>query len=184
MGLDMYLVRKTYIGAQYDHRKVSAAIDIKIGDRTIKIDPAKLEEVTEAVGYWRKANQIHKWFVDNTQDGEDRNGSSYVSREQLKELLALCRKVKETARVERGMVKNGQRMTANGWEDIMEEGDAIVNAEEIAELLPTEGGFFFGSTEYDQYYLNDIDDTIEILEGLGDLDDEKAISDYHYRASW
>ena len=27
--------------------------------------------IIEQVGYWRKANQIHNWFVENVQDGED-----------------------------------------------------------------------------------------------------------------
>ena len=44
-------------------------------------------EVTCA--YWRKANQIHAWFVDNVQAGEDDCGDYYVSHEKLKELLDL-----------------------------------------------------------------------------------------------
>lgn len=46
-------------------------------------------EVTCA--YWRKANQIHKWFVDNVQGGNDNCGEYYVSHSQLKELLTTCR---------------------------------------------------------------------------------------------
>ena len=44
-------------------------------------------EVTAA--YWRKANQIHKWFVDNVQGGNDNCGEYYVSQEKLKSLLEL-----------------------------------------------------------------------------------------------
>lgn len=46
-------------------------------------------EVTCA--YWRKANQIHKWFVDNVQNGSDDCGEYYVSQDKLIELLALCK---------------------------------------------------------------------------------------------
>jgi len=47
-------------------------------------------EVTCA--YWRKANQIHNWFVVNVQHGEDNCGQYEVWHEQLKELLTLCQK--------------------------------------------------------------------------------------------
>ena len=33
-------------------------------------------------------------------------------------------------------------------------------------LLPTAEGFFFGSTEYDEYYMQDIEDTIEIIKNV------------------
>ena len=43
-------------------------------------------EVAVTCAYWRKANQIHAWFVDNVQQGEDNCGEYYVSHEKLKEL--------------------------------------------------------------------------------------------------
>jgi hypothetical protein len=45
------------------------------------------------IGYWRKANAIHKWFVDNTQDGKDECQISDVSIEQILVLYNLCKKV-------------------------------------------------------------------------------------------
>ena len=45
--------------------------------------------VVVTCAYWRKANQIHAWFVDNVQNGEDDCGEYYVSHEKLKELLDL-----------------------------------------------------------------------------------------------
>jgi hypothetical protein len=45
------------------------------------------------VGYWRKENQIHKWFVDNVQEGEDDCKQYYVSPDQLTELHNLCKEV-------------------------------------------------------------------------------------------
>jgi len=41
----------------------------------------------EEVGYWRKANQIHGWFVDNVMNGEDKCKRYKVTEEQLKLLL-------------------------------------------------------------------------------------------------
>jgi hypothetical protein len=71
------------------------------------------------VCYWRKANEIHNWFVQNIQNGEDDCNSYFIPREKLKELVNLCKTVKQT--------KN-------------------------TDLLPTQSGFFFGSTEHDEYY--------------------------------
>lgn len=47
-------------------------------------------EVSISVGYWRKANAIHQWFVDNCQDGIDDCRSVIVEREQLQTLKSLC----------------------------------------------------------------------------------------------
>jgi len=69
MGLDMFL-----------HRNISTFgyKDRNIPDNLKKAIEA-LDEAThsclsgyrEEVGYWRKANHIHKWFVDNVQNGVD-----------------------------------------------------------------------------------------------------------------
>jgi len=70
-------------------------------------------------------------------------------------------------------------------------GKGIVNSELAEELLPTQAGFIFGSTAYDEYYIDDlkscseqiaeiIDDyNAEIASGVRDYD----IS-YYYLASW
>jgi hypothetical protein len=117
------------------------------------------------VGYWRKANAIHKWFVENVQDGEDDCRHAYVNREQLQELLDTCKKVKAASKLVDGKIKNGSQFTKEkGWEPIMEDGQYIEDPTVAKELLPTQEGFFFGSTEYDQYYLQDIEETIAIIE--------------------
>jgi len=51
--------------------------------------------ILDQVGYWRKDNHIHQWFVDNCQDGTDDCRYAYVSEEQLAELLDICREVKK-----------------------------------------------------------------------------------------
>ena len=43
--------------------------------------------------YWRKANHIHNWFVENVQKGNDDCDYYLVTVEQLELLLALCRVV-------------------------------------------------------------------------------------------
>jgi hypothetical protein len=47
-------------------------------------------------------------------------------------------------------------------------------------LLPSASGFFFGGTEYDEWYFNGIDNTIDILKEA--LEDERG--EYYYSSSW
>lgn len=91
MGLDMYLSAKRYLWQHRDEdQQIANVIKAEqiggMGNMRVK------ELVCEAM-YWRKANAIHKWFVDNVQDGEDDCKQYEVSAEQLRELIALCDRV-------------------------------------------------------------------------------------------
>ena len=137
----------------------------------------------DGVGYWRKANQIHNWFVENVQDGIDDCGTYEVTEKQLVNLLNTCWKVKVNSKLIDGKVKNGERLGENGWEPIMEDGQYIEDPTVARELLPTTSGFFFGSTGYDRWYMDDIDYTIETLTRvLEETDFEKEM--VCYGASW
>jgi hypothetical protein len=49
--------------------------------------------------------------------------------------------------------------------------------------LPTQAGFFFGGTEYDESYFEGIQDTIEILQKvLEETDFEESV--ITYQSSW
>ena len=50
-------------------------------------------DIFEHVGYWRKANAIHGWLVENVMDGVDESGNYLVTQEQLEELKARCEAV-------------------------------------------------------------------------------------------
>ena len=148
MGLDQTLYAKKYVG-QYG--KVKIAIT---GDPSVHND--RIVYLTEEVMDWRKANAIHKWFVDNVQDGNDDCKTYYVSRDKLKELLRLCKLIGD---------KSCQCMS-----------------QKPEDVLPTQGGFFFGDTAYDKWYFDDIKRTINSLErALKEYDDDW---DFEYSASW
>ena len=49
------------------------------------------------------------------------------------------------------------------------------------ELLPTQSGFFFGSTDYDEWYWEDVEYSIELFETVLKLPKEYSI---YYQASW
>lgn len=51
-----------------------------------------------------------------------------------------------------------------------------------AELLPTVSGFFFGSTDYDEYYYHQVEYTVKLLENILDNTDDSW--SFEYQASW
>ena len=87
------------------------------------------------IGYWRKANAIHKYFVDKCADGKDDCEEVYVYRENFEELMSICNQLLESRDTELAM-----------------------------KLLPTRSGFFFGGVEYDEWYFKDLEHTRDILE--------------------
>jgi hypothetical protein len=50
------------------------------------------------------------------------------------------------------------------------------------ELLPTQSGFFFGSTEYDEWYFNGLQDTVDIINHC--LTEVGEGSAFYYQSSW
>lgn len=109
--------------------------------------------IMEEVGYWRKANHIHRWFVENVQDGiDDCDYHREVTKEDLEELRDICHEV-------------------------------LCDPDEAAHLLPTESGFFFGSTEYGEWYIADLKETIEICDHALETTDFETQMLY-YCSSW
>lgn len=162
MGLDMYLERKIYLGGKWDK-------DIKVlvlkGNKPLGLDLSNVEYVTESCGYWRKANAIHHWFVTNVQNGEDDCGKHYVSDEKLLALLELCNKV--LAYKDKVLVEKDEKAL-----------------EQVRELLPTQGGFFFGGLDYDEYYFEYVADTISIITEALKENAKSNKSSIYYSSSW
>ena len=123
--------------------------------------------IMEQVGYWRKANQIHNWFVKNIQHGEDDcKYHDEVTEYDLRHLLNICNNIIESCEL-----------------IDVEDGKYIKDSSVAAKLLPSTSGFFFGSTDYDEYYLEDIKITIEIIENVlatTDFDTQMI----YYVSSW
>lgn len=148
MGLDSYLEVRRYVsGYSFNKEEVKKQFnEIVEAVGMQNIHDERFATVAVNVAYWRKANHIHNWFVQNVQDGEDDCGQYRVTREQLMELEELCRKVS----------KDG-------------------TGEVAGELLPISTGFFFGSEQYDEYYFEDTDRTAkrlgEILDVIPNGDD-------------
>jgi len=145
----MYLDKRTYVKYWEHNGDDNYEVKVTKKNEPTNINPKKVKYIIEEAGYWRKANQIHRWFVENVQDGVDNCGDYYVERNQLQALLDLCKIVQK-------------------------------DHSKAEELLPSASGFFFGGTDYDEWYYNDIENTISILEDA--LEDENG--EYYYTSSW
>lgn len=92
MGLDMYLEREIYVG-RYQDGTIDDTVDFAgMSGQDMKIQRSKVTKLRVEEAYWRKANAIHKWFVDNIQDGVDDCGTYEVPDEDLVKLYETCSK--------------------------------------------------------------------------------------------
>ena len=215
MGLDMYL-NKSYTKQRRDDGTFSTNFDDYKID---KFGRSNRVTFTETVGYWRKANHIHKWFVDNVQEGIDDCGEYYVSIKKLHKLRDICFDIisklhgteirvpkKDVVEFENANAKfygnsKNQRIIidANNLETVKGlTGYHTLTNPQIEKCgchtnLPTKEGFFFGSLEYNGWYLRSLVDTIEMLDELFKKHEENdrknkenptTIFDYYYHASW
>lgn len=171
MGLDMYLSVRKYLSRvdfSQDYDKSDGYRNTPEFDGLV--DTLGVSEFVEPqdsrgiysevpVAYWRKANAIHKWFVDTRADGVDECQPIWAHSEHLEELLDLCNQV-------------------------------LADHSKAEELLPTGEGFFFGGTEYDEYYFQDLEYTQRRLTELLPLMKRKNDRGYPehdsvvYQASW
>jgi hypothetical protein len=93
MGLDMYLYADNYFSGYNDLEKETTDAILSLANMNeLKSDHGSIVVRVEAA-YWRKANAIHRWFVENVQDGKDDCGIYYVSDVALVELKAVCDRV-------------------------------------------------------------------------------------------
>ena len=173
MGLDMYLTANEYVsrtkrdesGLRPDTPQENHLFRWLSDRRKGWVDQAGYSgmSISYPIGYWRKANAIHGWFVENVQDGRDECQKSYVSPQNLRDLREACEAVLAT------------------------QNNSLVSVSEVAEewCLAPKAGFFFGSTEYDEFYFQDLRYTVETinrLENKGVFDN--AWTDIEYQASW
>lgn len=154
MGLDMYFSAKKYMSKYFDTadvKRIEQVNDI-FGVTGIEDEDYGAQEVTFRVAYWRKANAIHDWFVKNCQDGRDECQEAWVSREQMQELIDICKQI-------------------------------IADPKKADDLLPTASGFFFGSTDYDDWYMGQLQYTADRMEKIL-KDPAFAKADFYYQSSW
>ena len=183
MGLDMYL-EGSFSKRAYVQPTDQQYIDMREGKEVTVERSQALIDALEATGLqnapvehhwnhltyvfpiitWRKANQIHKWFVDNVQEGDDNCQRHYVSESDLEELLEIIN-------------------------TILEIKDSTEKITKAKELLPTDiEGCFFGSEDYDDYYFEHLEDTKKVLDKLfaynATAEAGHCFDNFYYQSSW
>lgn len=180
----MYLTAKKFFWTEdYDKGTQSKEAET-IKALFSEMKDSKLDYVIFQIGYWRKANAIHNWFVENVQNGDDNCDDYYVDTDKLKELKEICEKIISVAKLEKGKISAGWTITKGERVNNYVDGMVVTNVDELKEILPTTtytSGFFFGSIDYDEYYIQDIKDTIEIIDKALALDSSWEI---YYTSSW
>ena len=162
MGLDQYLTAKKYVSKwDYSNDYKDKAISQEFTD----LLPMDTPDITRygqfagitieyPVGYWRKANAIHNYFVQEVGESVDDCREMYVHRDVLVELRSRCA-------------------------DVLKSDNMEQMAKEVG--LETVSGFFFGDTEYGDWYKEDLKLTVEICDFVLALPEEYSL---HYQASW
>lgn len=157
MGLDMYLYarKEIFVGGYIDESKGTIKLELpeELKDFEDTWGHVLVRKTDYEIAYWRKANAIHKWFVENCADGIDNCREMWVGLDKLRELRNLCNRV-------------------------------LLNKDLAEKLLPTESGFFFGGTEYDEDYFEDIEYTKQVCDKAIKLLEEEDCYSIHYIASW
>lgn len=118
--------------------------------------------LTREVGYLRKANCIHGRIIEECAGGKDNQAIVWLPRSFIDSMIARIGSILD-------IVRNG--------------GDWV----EVAKReLPTCDGFFFGSQEYGELYLDDLRDAIAIfIKMSADLEESAGRHlNCYYEASW
>ncbi len=161
MGLDQYLSAKKYV-SKFDYSDPQNRIITQEYQDLLPMDTPDIAKygqfagisVVYPVGYWRKANSIHNFFVSQIGGGVDECQEMWVHRDTLVDLRSRC-------------------------SDVLNADDTEEMAKEVG--LETTPGFFFGDTSYGEWYIEDLKLTIEICDKVLTLPEEYTIT---YQASW
>lgn len=147
MGLDMYLISLPKIegmdfeevllanGRLSEHERNQTEIYEKLKPHIKHFQEFdhSWTSLYQDIAYWRKANWIHNWFVENLHAGEDEPVFIVeVTKDQLEELHSLCVKV-------------------------------LMKEDHPSNILPTRPGCFFGNLYYNDFYFREIYETESLL---------------------
>lgn len=176
----MYLTKRVNV-KNYKYSKKQHQVNVlEDGKPKLGVTPEKIIGIEIDVAYWRKFNALHSWFVNNCANGVDDCRPVYVSEDTLVELVGVLRNVKE--------ILDNTKLVAKkikGYNNQEYDVQVYECEEKIIELFPPQSGFFFGSTQIDEYYKEEVDRTLELLEKELKENEENNLScDYYYEASW
>ena len=174
MGLDMMLYLEVPVDRNDSSHFMRMGDDFIVGDESlmemvvdlelddvINVDDCEFRmsdgRLSVQVAYWRKVNAIHAWFVNNFQGGVDECQRSEPV--DAESLLYLA--------------------------DLCDQ--VIADPSKADELLPVRSGFFFGPTDYGDYYMDRLAYTSDTLRKVvaSCLSNPKLVGkQFIYQSSW
>jgi hypothetical protein len=174
MGLDMYLYANKYLNNENvdQIKKLAGTNNLPNESGTESI------HIRQLVGYWRKVNAVHGWFINKIASGVDECQELYISREQLEQLRQDC--IVALANPERNYEIENQKVFYQLC-DYLNKLETPVNLATYNNPVPPVEGFFFGGNELSDYYFSQLEYTIDLITNLLELDDDFS---FHYQASW
>jgi hypothetical protein len=129
-----------------------------------KIKPERISYIVEDVGYWRKFNALHNYIVENFADGRDDYQHIGLTEGGLRNILDTLKQAKYI---------------------LDSDASDEEKSDKLSDVFPTAEGFFFGSTDYEDYYAECVDNAILLLSDLIDeCDDDNYSYSFYYQASW
>lgn len=154
MGLDQWLKAKIYVGGEYGHRDVSGELKFPKEFSNDELVIFKAREISEV------SITIAIWRKANAIH------NWFIEN------------------IQNGVDDCGSYVvTRDQIIELIEACKAVISGEAKPESLPTKSGFFFGSTEYNQSYMEDLKYTVISLEKI--LNDPRLSNVYfEYSSSW
>ena len=153
MGLDMYLTKKTY------------------------------------VRNWDHFTPEDRWEITVKKGGNSYNSFQPDRAYEITELIGQWRKVNAIHNWFVINVQDGKDECQESYVSVenlsllLGRINRVLENHELApQLLPSQPGFFFGSTDYDEWYFKDLEYTKTVLETAINEGDSEA--SFYYRASW
>lgn len=121
---------------------------LKVKKTANEVESVKDVDLSNAVetAYFRKVNCLYGYFEDEMEDER----LSFVDKYDVVDIINRAESIIQKAQEK-----------PNDWQEFAED------------TLPTRGGFFFGSTEYDEWYLEGLEQIIDQLSSvLANWDDD------------
>jgi len=158
-------------------------ISVKLGNKIRKdIKPERITYITQEMGYWRKFNALHGWFITNCANGVDECQEIHVPIEKIKDVLAVLHEVNNILNKSALAVKLVKNLNGESYENVYD------REEEVRNVLPPTQGFFFGGIEIDEWFKESVEKSIkiftEVLEEEDIAQSYGSYNEFYYRASW
>ena len=167
MGLDINFAKTKRTEWERFQKNLATYESLPVEEQTEGNNPYDNLE-SEEIGYFRKVNFLMSFF-DYTGNCEYKE----IPKDRLEELRLRCIEIgrMKPVRTEVSKYPSGGLLSTKIYSE--------ADQERCDELLPTQPGFFFGNTDYNEWYFDDVKEVLVWVDGvLNDLADDEVILMY------